>query len=271
MILLDERFVEKCSSRFVERFGGLGIPARLEYGDANFWAGQSPYTICVEVKRVLDLLISIERTGRLDEQRRKASHVHYRYYLVLHGFKYVRPDADGWVAEARRGSSLASVLIPDNAQGGGHPLSYRRMDNYLNTLATLDGVVIKETGSEEELVEVIKNLYFWWQKPEEEHTSTLRNAVPRPQYLGGNGVGLVRRWASELSGVGVRRSKAVEAVFEDAYEMVMASEREWRKVEGIGEGLAKRIVREIRGKQEKGKQEPWMGSRPDQDDSVTRG
>ena len=250
MILLDERLlppIGHMSARFLPYFNGLGVPAWLEYGDAVFWAWDKSSTICAEIKRVLDLLISIERTGRLEQQMRSARQVHRAYYLVLHGFKYIGANREGMVSQWTR-DGWKPIVIPDRVVNGrteGHQMSYRRMDNYLNSLATLEGVVIKQTRDEQETARVIVDLYWWWSKDIEEHTSTMR--LPEPAHLPYGTIGLVRRVAAELRGVGLQRSKAVEQRFDSVEAMVAAEEKDWRGIEGIGAGLAKRIVRELRG------------------------
>lgn len=236
------------SSRFLPYFNGLGLPAWLEYGDANFWAWDKQSTVCVEIKRVLDLLTSIERTGRLEQQIRNARLVHRAYYLVLHGFKYIGADEEGMVAQWTR-DGWKQVIIPDRVLNGrteGHPMPYRRMDNYLNTLAYLEGIVIKQTRDEQETANVIVNLYWFWQKPLEEHTSTSRPY--QPVYLGGKPP-LAWKWANDLEGIGFKRGKAAAAYFGSAFDMANASVEDWEKVEGVGERLAKRVWESIRRRQ----------------------
>jgi excinuclease UvrABC nuclease subunit len=52
--------------------------------------------------------------------------------------------------------------------------------------------------------------------------------------------------ASEISGIGWGKSKAVEDFFPSVMDMVMASEKDWRKIPGIGKEIAKIAVEEIR-------------------------
>ena len=56
---------------------------------------------------------------------------------------------------------------------------------------------------------------------------------------------MVHRIASELTGVGFNRAKDVSKHFESLAEMVLANEKEWCKIPGIGKGLSKSIVKEI--------------------------
>lgn len=250
MILLDERLlppIGHMSARFLPYFNGLGVPAWLEYGDAVFWAWDKSSTICAEIKRVLDLLISIERTGRLEQQMRSARQVHRAYYLVLHGFKYIGANREGMVSQWTR-DGWKPIVIPDRVVNGrteGHQMSYRRMDNYLNSLATLEGVVIKQTRDEQETARVIVDLYWFWQKALEEHTSTRR--LYQPAYLDSKPP-LAWKWANDLGGVGFKRGKAAARYFGSASALANAPVEEWEKVDGIGEKLARQIVREIQDK-----------------------
>jgi ERCC4-type nuclease len=56
---------------------------------------------------------------------------------------------------------------------------------------------------------------------------------------------LVRRLASELPGIGHDKSIRVEAAFASPLDMMLASESDWAKIDGIGKPMAKRIVEAI--------------------------
>ena len=59
---------------------------------------------------------------------------------------------------------------------------------------------------------------------------------------------LLHRVAGELPGIGFNRAKDVAKHFGSLIEMVLASEKEWRKIDGIGKGIASKVVKELQGR-----------------------
>ena len=243
MILLDDRTLQHTTKGFVNRFNGLATVTRLDYGDAVFYA-KDPLLVAVEIKRGQDLLDSIRHTGRLLEQIRKAlQEGSVDHYVLLLWGDFGRDD-DGlfcerhWVSVGGKQRYLLSpVIVP----GTSDALTYREVDNFLNSLEILNGIQVKWARDEAEVAQVVIDQYFWWQKRVDGHKTTLSTRFYTPDFLG-QGISLVRRVAKELPGIGPDRSLAVEQVFPSVEAMVRAGEREWRGVEGIGKVIAQRVV-----------------------------
>jgi ERCC4-type nuclease len=119
--------------------------------------------------------------------------------------------------------------------------------SYLNTLQILAGVYVWQSGTARSTAQWLVNLYHWWSsKPVDAHKSHVAPHVKCAQ-LNTKKPPLVQRVAAELSGVGFGRSKAVAKRFGGLMEMVLASEEDWKGIEGIGKVLAKRIIKEVHG------------------------
>jgi len=252
LILVDERHPHPGDAhlKFVARFHGLAQSSWSDLADLSFWSGDWAYGILVEVKKPQDLVESVEHSGRLIEQIRRAKldPMAWVYYLVLERGKYCGPDADGDYAERTRGG-FTKVAVPGTGHDGKPPraVSYRRCMNFLNSLDVLEGVRLRLTASEAETVALVVSLYHWWQKPLEAHTSTTADRLYAPVWLGPSAqVSLLREWAKDLDGIGVKRSKDVEGHFTSALEMAEADVAEWVRVPGIGKATAEKVWRQIR-------------------------
>lgn len=247
-ILVDDRHPHPGDSHaaFCRRFNGLAQSTRLECGDLVFWDAAGVRTCVIEVKRPdADLVDSVTHTGRLVQQLRSARFVFpdCTYVLVIEGGKYAGPDGDGdWAI--RRGGVWEKCGVPGAMPPRG--VSYQRVVNFLNTLRFCEGVNVIDTASESETVRYALALYQWWQKPLDEHTSTTENRLHTPIYFDGGRVPLVRQWAAALPGVGMKRGKAVQAVFLSALDMANGTVAQWAAVEGIGPVTAERAYRAIR-------------------------
>lgn len=212
----------------------------LEYGDAAFLGrgvDETPISIGIERKRLNDFLTSMA-TGRLSGHQIPGLKASYDVvYLVLEGVW--RPDPRSGILEKPMARGWGTVHI------GARTFMAKEIWSYLNTLQILVGVVVWCSGNARATAQWITNLYHWWNsKPIDAHKSHLKPYVGCAQ-LSTKRPELVQRVAAELVGVGFERSKAVAKRFNSLLEMVMASEEDWKGIEGIGKVLAKRIIKEI--------------------------
>lgn len=254
-ILIDTRHIEerrKAGIDIMKHYGDMAMGAFLEFGDAVFWSGDMATSVCVEIKRPLDIASSVETTGRLIEQLRKARTVHQSYVVIEQGDTGCDPRTGNYaVRRLARDDRLGQhrwewhpVRIPDKR--GGHYISYQAIDNYFNSLAILNNVHFKRAIDDYQTARVIIDLYHWWQKDIEAHTATAEDTFYRPNHLPTSSMSLVRRMANQIEGIGIRKSRQVEDVMGSAMAMMNADEKLWMKVPGIGKTMAKRIVNEIR-------------------------
>jgi ERCC4-type nuclease len=95
--------------------------------------------------------------------------------------------------------------------------------------------------------QTIEYLARWWGKEWKSHRGHLQMHKPGPPQasLQLKKASLVRRVAVELPHVGWKRAQAVEEAFGTVEDMVVATEDEWREVEGIGRVSAREIYKFI--------------------------
>lgn len=182
-----------------------------------------------EYKRVPDALDAMT-TGRLTgTQIPRMLDVYSRVYLIIEGptrvtdsgFLEYSPYAGCW--ESARGR-----------EGGGWRYSeYRKR---LESLSEFLGVRVYETHNIKETAKLITALADFWATPYEQHSSwrawdrsqdpkrVLNRLVPTGE------LPLVQRVASEISGIGEKRSAYVAQFFPSVASMVMAQEEDWAKV-----------------------------------------
>lgn len=213
---------------------------RLEYGDASFLGrgiDDAPVSIGVERKRINDLLNSMT-SGRLSGHQLIGLTACYDVtYIVVEGLWRANPQS-GILEKPRRGGWGPVQL-------GARTFMSKEVWSFLNTLQILAGVYIWKSGSARATAQWLVNLYHWWNsKPVDAHKSHLAPHVGCVQ-LTTKRPSLVQRVAAELGGVGFERSKAVAKKFSTLMELVMATEDEWRSIDGIGKTLTKRIMEEI--------------------------
>jgi len=219
--------------------------SRLLYGDISFFGNGSdgPVSIGVERKGILDLLNSMV-TGRLAGHQLIGLTSSYQYiYIIVEGLWRFNPESG--LLELRRGGGWEAASL------GQRRFMAREVVGFLNTLTVKAGIMILYSGTRMETVQVICALYHWWNdKQFNEHTSHLALHRRPDNTVELTKPTIVRRIASELPGIGWGKSRAVAAHFDTVQEMVMATERDWRGIPGIGKTLSKRIVATLKGEEE---------------------
>lgn len=240
MITIDPRVGSKELLKYFPK--NTAELSHLEFADLAFLGQLCGETVNVGVERkALSDLLSSMQTGRLaGVQLRGLLSCYDIVYLVVEGV--YRPGQDGRLQVPRGNKTWKGVRL------GRRQYMMRDLDCFLNTLALTTGVQIRQTSTKRHTALLTYNLYNWFQK--EEHTSHL--AMHKNRFIddGSDGIlfakpSLLRRVAAELTGVGWKRSLDVSKHFHSIEEMVMAEEKEWLEIPGIGKTLAPRIVEEI--------------------------
>lgn len=240
MIILDSRVGSKDLINYMPKNAAkLG---HLEYGDASFLGNgpnDEPIPVGIELKRLLDLLNSMV-TGRLSGHQLPGMQACYRVrYLIVEGIW--RPNPQSGLLEYPRGKKWLPVAL------GTRTFMARDLEAFLNTQDIIGGMHIRTTGSPRQTAQVILALYHWWcDKTWDEHRSHL--AFDESGSLGTAQLvkpTLRKRMAKELPGIGVMKSGAVEAHFENVVEMVNAPAEEWEKIPGIGKDIGEKVVKEM--------------------------
>jgi len=232
MITLDERTGSVNLLPFFP--SGVARLGRLGFGDANFVGkgkDDMPVMVGVERKTISDLIGSLE-SGRFSGHQLPGLLASYNViYLIVEGMSRVSRDQ----VEVRQGGIWRSLGISELA-----------LDNFLNTLEVMAGVIVRQTTTPQRTAYLIYHLYQWWAKGWDKHKSHLMFYSPRP-VMSVTKPGLVRSVAKELPGIGWARSGPVAEHFATVRSLVLADPQEWEQIGGIGKGLAKRVVGAING------------------------
>lgn len=250
MILIDSR---KGSGELFPLFpSGLSEISDLEYGDLMFLGrgkNDNVIGIGIERKAILDLVNSIQ-SGRLSGHQLPGLLQTYEVvYIIVEGLW--RPNPKTGILEKYTGGGWRSVEL------GRRRFMAKEVVNYLNTLAIKIGdmtggrISIWRTSGIQETVHLILSLFNWWNnKAYDEHRSHLKDYDPgdvnfiKP--------GIVYRIAKTLESIGPDKATSIEKVFSTPVEMVMADEKTWMKIPGIGKKLAKNIVKALQEGKEDG-------------------
>lgn len=243
LIQIDER----TGSAELQSLFPPGVPTivgRLEFGDFAFLGNgpeDEPVSIGVERKGIKDLLNSIS-TGRLAGHQLIGLVNNYHYvYIVVEGLWRFNPT-DGMLEE-RCGQGWEPIQL------GSRRFMAREVLSFLHTLMVKTGVMVFYSGTKRETVQVVSMLHGWWSnKAWDEHTAHLGLVKQHKSTDGAVELvkaPLLRRVAAELPGIGWQKSREVAKHFGSVLEMSLATEREWRRIPGIGKILAERITKEI--------------------------
>lgn len=225
----------------------LGIPLevrRLEYGDYAF-EGHGAKGACmvgVERKKIRDLLASMQ-SDRFGGHQAPGMVNAYEYrFLALEGIVRSHPET-GVLEEARRDRGWFPVRTSTSSW------MHRTLDNYLTSVMLQFGMHVKQTANPRETAQMLKNLYWYFQKGWGEHRSA-KVIYGGQTTVSAHKPGLVRRVATQLAGIGWEKSAHVSLKFRSVVEMALALPEEWRSIPGIGAVLSERIVKALNGEYE---------------------
>lgn len=230
--------------------GSLAIRCSVP-SDVCFWGKDDDggvLKIAVERKKVGDLAQCIN-DGRLIHQAQIAKENGIDVFCLVAEVGTIRsnPD-DGLLEMSVWGINPRTMRRAEIWQPVKPTITYSRFDQYLTELDYLIGVIVKRSSDVKETVAIIKALWDNFQTPPSKHGS-LHQIYTQPNQEGVLLVrpSLVRRVAKELDGVGWERSRAVADKFGSVRELVDASVKDWREIEGIGKKTAEKVVRAING------------------------
>jgi len=220
MLLLDNR----TGSKELLKYLPDARLVRLEAGDVSFLGHgpDGPVSVGVERKRVNEVIKDFDRY--VSVQLPKLQATYQQIYLVVEG----------------------KFMIDREAQVKSYPksrwsLSSTAFYGRLNTLTVMAGVKVVHTYTPRHTGLLVRALYSWWRRKWDEHKSLKVLYTPPPPHVVVTPPSLLRRLAAQLPGVGWERSLAIELHFRTVPRMLLADEVEWRKIPGIGKGLARRI------------------------------
>ncbi len=242
IVIVDDR---KGSGEVAPILRGLKVPVVVQRIDSADFAfeGQGPKGAClvgIERKKVGELIQSIQ-SGRFEgEQLPKMMREYNEHiWLIVEGLWKPTPQT-GVLEEAVRGGWR------DLRMGAGG-FAFCQLDNFLTSVQARIHLKVKYANTVEDTAWIVKGMWQWYRKPWGQHRSGLIIYNPPPPAALFFKPNLVRRVASQLEGIGWEKSAAVATKFASVLDMVVATEREWQTVPGIGQGLAKRAVRQLQG------------------------
>lgn len=247
MLLLDDR---TGSGDLLPHLRTLGVPttlSRLDFGDAAFVGvgpEGAPRHIGIEIKQVQDVLQCIG-DGRFAGHQLPGLVSHYdQVWLIVEG--QYRPSKEGVLEVFRRGNWWGAYANKSTSA------MYKGLDAWLMTLEIKAGVRFRRSADRWETARILADLYHWWvTKGWDEHKSHLALHETRPDSLLLKKASVLRMVAAQLPGIGWQKSMDVDRHFRSIREMVLASEKEWAKVPGIGKTIAQRLVKVFDGKEAK--------------------
>lgn len=267
MILLDNRIgAKELFPLFQSHTHTPTRLTRLEYADIAFpgsGEGGIPIQIGIERKRFGDLLSSIS-SGRLSSHQLPGLVASYGVvYLVVEGIWRVDADTDmveRWVGKGRekgKSKNKSKDKSKDKSGSGWKEWKFgnerwtgNRVYGYLNTLEMKVGVHVHHTSTPMETVQWTNRLHKWWNKGWDKHTSHIGTGYGKlnkgTSIVQLSKPALMRRIAKELPGIGTKLSGVVEKHFGSVFEMVLASEKDWMKIPGIGKVLAQNVFQVLR-------------------------
>ncbi len=160
-------------------------------------------------------------------------------FLAVEGM-YKPHDNDGYLMEGfRGGAAWAGCKYRQQFP------RYDKLFNYLLSVA-MSGVIITCSRDMYMTAFNICCLYDYFQKPWDRHTS-MEEIEKLPMWEVGGRSSLVKRWAAQFDGVGVRLATEAEQTFVSGKHMGLSNVEDWAGIKGIGRNTAVRIVKEIRG------------------------
>jgi ERCC4-type nuclease len=230
----------------IKALGSCAIPCPL-FTDCGFWGvNDTGETVLVgiERKKIGDIVACI-LDGRLMHQAQIAKENGIDVLcVIIEGRIRSNPD-DGLLEVPVWGINPRTMHRAEMWQPVKPTLTYSRFDQFLTELDYLAGVIVKRSDNVQETACIIKALWDNFQTPPSKHNS-LHKIFEQP--IGSVQLvrpSLLRRVSKELSGIGWGRSKEVSEHFKSVKEMVNADSKQWQEIEGIGKGIAKKVVQEI--------------------------
>ena len=226
------------------RSGPQVLVKRMPAGDFSF-PGNGPSGPClvgIERKTVKDMLGSM-RTGRFSGEQLPKLLDHYDYaYLVVEGPH--RTNTLNGLMEEPWGNTWRPVQLGSKSTFQGLELA-----SFLNSVSLRSPLRVHCTRDYPATVEYILSLAWTFSKPWDRHQAHVAIHTPDP-YVQIEKASTVRRVAYSLAGVGWVLSGEVEKSFATVESMVTATQKQWETVDGIGKVLAKKIWRQLHGREE---------------------
>ncbi len=258
-IIVDPR---QGSGEFAKLFERFSIKVYEEYLDSADFAfvGSGPtgdVTIGVERKALADFLSCMDDNRFVGFQLDKLLKSYNYVVMVIEGA--YRPDDKGFI-EVLWQLPGKDLYIWKKLYSGKKTVLYSQLAAHLNTLRLKAGTpnagfLVMQTSDKLHTTHEVAHLYRWFQKPWEEHQSHIGFYDPASVFRAKSS--FERRVVMQLDGVGYDRSKIIEDAFpgvkdvtSSMEQIMLATEKDWASIEGIGKTTAEKIYRQLHGRNE---------------------
>ena len=219
---------------------------RLSFGDVSwigYGANGEPVSCATELKRIEDIIACIQ-SGRFAGHQLPGLLQCYDHIWLLVIDDY-RPRARDGVLEYRKEGRNGGYYWSESC-GRQRTIFWRDVESWLMTMAICGGIRVHRVPDYREAAMWIKNTANWFAR--DDHKS--HRVIYGTKEIFGDSALLVkptlaRRVAAQLPGIAEVRSAAVAARFKTLDQMVNASEKDWRTVDGLGPGTARKIYQAI--------------------------
>lgn len=246
-VYLDDRIGSKHLQKPLEKLGCDVVVKRLPFADAMVLGeGERgrPVSVGIELKRTGDLLRCIS-DGRFAGGQLPGLLEHYEVnYLVVEG-EWKRGH-DGQLLTPTKG-----VYEPVNF--GERLWMFDAVEHWLQTMENVVGLHVRRTQDKAATAELVGSIASWWDRPWDSHNAHLaldnsrRLPKRRRERMELRKPSTLRLVANVLPGVGWKRSKDVDAAFDNVQALANADVDAWKKIPGIGKTTAARVVAAIKG------------------------
>lgn len=224
-----------------------GVPVQREplvFGDVCF-EGNGPHgtiLVGVELKKLHDILNCIDDARYSAHQRVGMAQMYRVSILNIQGY-WRQHDTEDLLMEGfinKDGKLSWAYCRP-----AGRNVAYSKLRRYLFSVS-LSGVHVTYTRDVVHTANDIIHWYWYFQKRWKDHTSLLEMQKLNIPTLNGKPT-LVRRWAADLEGIGVKMSEDAARMFKTPIALASADETEWVRLPGVGVATAQAIWREVHG------------------------
>ena len=223
---------------YLPRLGCKCELSPLDFGDAAFEGNGPNGSICIGIERktLPDMLACIEDARYAAHQRPGLLSTYQYSILMLEGVW--KPDSvTGYLMEC-----VATLTWRPYRQSS-RMTQYSKLFRYLLSIQ-LGGQSVVCTRDLEHTAYNIRECFAYFSKPWDQHTALLETQKLNLPSLTGR-PSLVRRWASDLDGVGVKSSMEAERIFRTPFELAKADEGDWMRIPGVGAKTARSIIKQI--------------------------
>lgn len=249
MIQIDSRVGSKELINLFPK--GKAHLTHLTFGDFSFVGngpGGMPLNIGIERKTIREVAGELS-AGRLVGHQIPGLLATYQVvYLVVEG--RWRGDPRNGILQTRGYNKRGGAYWAD-VENGATRFVASAIRKYLVTLETMAGLHLRFTEDKKGTAEEVEALHSWWVGKEwDEHRAHMAIQYPPVDIIMFRKPTVMEFMAACLPGIGWKRSKAVAAHFPSITDMLMASEKEWGQVEGIGKGIAHKITEVLQFRKE---------------------